>query len=170
MMTFVPPEAMVGGKRRATSGVTVVSARTSRNTDKKMIGVALDAISATQQSTVLLTVTFPCTIQGLRWNMAIIQDAGTGNCEFHWAIVVLRDGLTLPVMSVGDGATLYQPEQDVLVYGVGIIDNNTASYPFAGSTKTMRKLMGGDRLVFIAKGVATNFSRIRGVIQFFCKT
>ncbi len=169
MEVFTEP-MIVGGKRRRTSTVVVGTARTSRNTDKKMIGVALDSISATQQSTILLTVTFPCTIQGLRWSLAVIQDAGTGNCEFHWAIVVLRDGLTLPVMSVGDGATLYQPEQDVLVYGVGVIDNNVSSYPFNGSTKTMRKLMGGDRLIFIAKGVATNFSRMRGVVQFFCKT
>ncbi len=73
-------------------------------------------------------------------------------------------------MAISDAAAFYEPEQNCLVYGTSFIDNNTAHTHAAGSTKTMRKMMGGDELIFIAKGTATNTSAMISVIQFFCKT
>ena len=75
-------------------------------------------------------------------------------------------------MAISDAGTLYEPEQNVMAYGRGI---NTASavatgMHYNGSTKTMRKLMGGDKLVFIMLGEATNTSSLEGCFQFFCKT
>jgi len=141
-----------------------------RPVDKNLIAIAQTAIDATDQSTTLVTATFPCTIVGLRWDFSIIQTAGTGICTYYWAIVILRDGLTLPTLAISDGSTFYNPEQDVMAFGATTIDNNTQTKQYMGSTKTMRKMMGGDKLIFISKGVATNTSRVDGVIQFFCKT
>jgi len=141
-----------------------------RPVDKNLIAIAQTAIDATDQTTTLVTATFPCTIVGLRWDFSIIQTAGTGICTYYWAIVILRDGLTQPTIAISDGSTFYNPEQDVMAFGATSIDNNTQTKQYMGSTKTMRKMMGGDKLIFISKGVATNTSRVDGVIQFFCKT
>ncbi len=141
-----------------------------RPVDKNLISILLSALDATQQTVTLVTATFPCTIVGLRWNMSHIQSASTGICDFAWAIVILRDGLTQPTLSTTSGSTFYNPEQDVMAFGVSTIDNNVQSNQWEGSTKTMRKMMGGDKLVFIGLGVATNTSRVSGVVQFFCKT
>ncbi len=141
-----------------------------RPIDKKIIVVNKDGVDATQVTTVLVTATFPCTIVGLRWNFSFIQGAGTGNCSFRWVIVLLKDGETIGTTSITDGADLYTPEQNVMTWGVGLIDNNIEHQRFDGDTKSMRKLMGGDRLVWILTGVATNTVSCRGAVQFFCKT
>jgi len=141
-----------------------------RPVDKNLIAIAITGLDATDQTTTLVTATFPCTIVGLRWDFSVIQTGGTGICTFHWCIVILRDGLTQPTIAVSDAATFYNPEQDVMAFGATSIDNNTQTKQYMGSTKTMRKMMGGDKLVFVCKGIATNTSRADGVIQFFCKT
>ena len=141
-----------------------------RPVDKQLTFIKKDGVDATDVATTLVTVTFPCTIVGLRWDMTFFQSAGTATATGSWAIVVLRDGVTQPTLAVSDAAQFYNPEQDVMSFGVYVIDNNTETKQFVGSTKTMRKMMGGDKLVFIMKGLATETSGARGVIQFFCKT
>ncbi len=141
-----------------------------RPVDKQLTSIFKDGVDGTQVATTLVTVTFPCTIVGLRWDIVAAQDAGTGLATGSWAIVVLRDGVTQPTIALSDASQFYNPEQDVMSFGQWAIDNNTHTVQNIGSTKTMRKMMGGDKLVFIAVGVATNTSAIRGVIQFFCKT
>jgi len=141
-----------------------------RPVDKQLVLVDKGTVDGTQVNTTLVTVTFPCTIVGIRWNLSVIQDAGTGNCTAAWCINVLRDGGTQKVMSLTDGATFFAPESDCLSFGVGLIDNNTVTLNWNGNTKTMRKMMGGDKLIFSALGLATNTHHVTGVIQFFCKT
>ncbi len=141
-----------------------------RPTDKNLVAIALAGVNATQQNTTLTTVTFPCTIVGIRWMIAVAQDAGTGAANSSWCINVLRDGGTQKNMSTSNGSTFFAPESDCLVFGFSIIDNNTETKIFEGSTKTMRKMMGGDKLIFSGLGIATSTSTFRGVIQFFCKT
>lgn len=157
------------GFKRARTGF-IEAPRTKRPIDKKLVAIATNAIAATQDVTQLISATFPCTITGLRWNLSFIQDAGTGACVIHWAIVIVRDGVTIDTLGVSSAAVFFNPEQNCLVFGAAMIDNNTQSKDFNGSTKTMRKLMGGDTLQFIHLGVATQTSGCRGVIQFFCKT
>ncbi len=144
--------------------------RVKRPVDKALINITKAAIAGSQVSTTLFTATFPCTIVGLRWHITMLQDAGTGATFDNWAIIILRDGQTADTLSTSDGATLYNPEQDVLTFGVMQIDNNTTTVSNVGETKTMRKMQGGDKLEWIAIGVATNTHTIRGTVQFFCKT
>ncbi len=144
-----------------------------RPVDKLLINVTHQSIDATQQNTVLTTATFPCTVVGLRWDISVAASAGTAHASYAWAIIILRDGVTVGALSIGDGTTFYAPEQDVLVYGRGFSTDESiqgGSNRYQGDTKTMRKLMGGDKLQFISKGEATNTSNIEGCIQFFCKT
>ncbi len=141
-----------------------------RPVDKKLVVINHSSLDGTQQNTTLVTVTFPCTIVGIRWSMSIIQTAGTGSASHGWCINVLRDGGTQKVLSLTDGSDFFTSESDCLAFGCGVIDNNTTTIVYNGSTKTMRKMMGGDKLIFSALGVATNSSAILGCIQFFCKT
>ncbi len=141
-----------------------------RPTDKNLVAIELTAIDGTQQNTTMTTVTFPCTIVGIRWNLTVAQGGGSGAAENYWCINVLRDGGTQKNMSTSNGATFFAPESDCLVYGVSMIDNHADTKIFEGSTKTMRKMMGGDKLILSTVGEATNTTVVRGVIQFFCKT
>ena len=156
-------------KRRRTDGV---SRRVSRPIDKSLV-VVNQSLSTTQQSTLLFSVTFPCTVVGLRW----VLDGTTstaGNNTFFWAIVLVRDGNTANTMLVADTNTLYEPEQNALAWGHGAprdVDagGGPAAVHVEGQTKTMRKLMIGDRIfmIQIAEAAVGNFE---GAVQFFCKT
>ncbi len=144
-----------------------------RPVDKNLIIVSQTSLDSTQQATVLATVTFPCTIVGLRWDISSATSAGTGIASIAWAIVKVSQGDTVNTLATGDGSTLYAPEQNVMTWGVGLnIPEDTIGHGLVwiGDTKTMRKMMGGDTLQFIARGEATNLQEIRGCIQFFCKT
>jgi len=142
-----------------------------RPIDKILVNVS-QSTDATQVSTTLLTATFPCTVVGLRWDLTVLTDAGTGRGVYSWVIVIVRDGVTASQMSHTDGATIYAPEQDVMAFGKGVnqITGLTDGHQYNGSTKTMRKLMGGDKLQFLAKGEATDTQSFVGGIQFFCKS
>ena len=107
---------------------------------------------------------------GLRWDISVIQEAGTANCFGSWAIVREAQGQLIDALAVTDGSSLYDPEQNVLAFGNWLIDNNTNHEKWFGGTKAMRKLAVGDRLIFIAVGTGTNTSQLRAQIQFFCKT
>ena len=144
--------------------------RVRRPIDKDIISVALGTIDATQSSLTLTTAVFPCTVTGLRWNFSTNQDGGTGLMAGFWAIVFLAEGQVLDTLTTTNGSSFYQPEQDVLTYGVSSIENNSETKEHEGTTKTMRKLKVGDRLVLVALGVATQTHTLRGMVQFFCKT
>ena len=157
--------------------MVVVPGRTfagRRPVDKAIIVVAKPTLSNSQASTDLVTATFPCTVVGLRWSFTA-QDAGNSDNGIFWAIVILRDGETADTLTTSDAGTLYNPEQNVLTWGVSsVLAQNTTTGPaqvrWDGDTKTMRKLMGGDKLVFIAITTAAANVNLRGCVQFFCKT
>ena len=157
-------------RRRTSSGFS-----TKRPIDKTLVFITDDTIGLTQVSTTLLTAATACTMVGLRWNMASFKDGGTGGNigNFEWAIVLVEDGNTLNNASVGNGGSFYDPEQNVLAFGVapnlasteGVVPN-----PIVGNTKTMRKLRIGDSIRLLTKGQNTETSGIRGIIQLFCKS
>ncbi len=165
---------MASRKRRRTTPV-VVSKSAVRPIDKQLINVAGAALDATQDEVTLFTTTFPATITGLRWSMGFIQDAGTAETACKWAIIVARDQIAASALVLTSGSSMYQPEQNVLAYGSAISDLPTAAgwtgaTRFEGSTKTMRKLQTGDKILFIAKGEATNTWAYDGTVQFFVKS
>lgn len=146
----------------------------SRPIDKNIISIG-HAMGSAQIETVMKTTTFPCTIVGIRWALSAQATITTGATNVHWAIVVVRDGNSTSIMSAADGTDFYTPEQDVLAFGVSRFpDADLGTGPtvvaWEGSTKTMRKLMGGDVLNFITLGSIAGIGSFSGIVQFFCKS
>ncbi len=144
-----------------------------RPVDKLIVCINKGTVGASQLTTTLTTVTFPCTIVGLRWNIAAVASAGTGAPQFTWAIVHVHDGHSPNTLVSSDAGALYQPEQDVMTWGAAIgAPEDTTGGPlmWEGASKTGRKMMGGDTLQFLCIGEATNTAHCFGAVQFFCKT
>ncbi len=156
---------IIEDKRQRTS----TFARARRNTNKEIIAVFDNFQDSTPSQLELNLCTFPYTLTGLRWSLSVAQDAGTGTAVFNWAIVIVPDGETADSMVRTTGATFYRPEKNCLVFGNGMIENNTETKDFTGTTKTMRKMMTGDSLVFTFAGITTQTTEVRGIIQFFQK-
>lgn len=147
---------------------------TTRPIDKNIVGIALLATTS-QVQTILQTQTFPGTVVGIRWDIALRNNHASVNDFVKWAIVIVRDGNSASTLAGGNAAELYQPEQDVLTWGYHwLSDPDSGSGPetahISGETKTMRKLMGGDQLMFIILGGAVDAVQVRGAVQFFIKT
>ena len=155
-------------RRRTQSGFS-----TKRPIDKSLIFVEDDALTVRQTITTLIAPPSACTMVGLRWVIASVKDTGTSGIisNFTWAIVLVRDGNSANALSITNGNEFYQPEQNVLAFGVAPSTNDTnQSLLQEGNTKTMRKLLIRDSIVFIAKGQNTETTSYRGIIQIFCKS
>ncbi len=129
-------------------------------------------VSATQLQTDLITATFPCTITGLRWDLSCLSEHNAVD-NIAWAIVIIKQGNTASQIGLGDSGSFYNPETDCLAFGLKALDADAQgsgySHSWTGSTKTMRKLMGGDKLAIIMKGSVGAVKNVFGCIQFFCK-
>ncbi len=165
---------MSSTKRLRTGETVVVQQRApKRPITKEIVYVLKAGVAGTQVTTTLFTATFPCTIAGLRWNISALADGGSANSSIAWAIVKVTEGNTVNTLAVSDAPTLYAPEQECIVWGVALphaanLGGNSEFW--SGTTKVMRKMQGGDTLVFIALSEATNTCELRGAIQFFCRT
>ncbi len=173
-MSFTGPIIYEPPSKRPRPGSTYMpihAVHSGGHASKFLVNVALGSIVAAQQTTTLVTITLPGTMQGLRWELSGLRDAGTGVSTLRWAIVRVQQGHSVSTLATSDGSTLYQPEQEVLTFGVGTGTSN-ASTPqtYSGVTKTMRKMRAGDTLVLAAIGEATNAWRLTGTVQFFMKT
>lgn len=125
-------------------------------------------------------VTRPLTVSGLRWQFTHQMNAAvTGLALCKWVIWVRRKGQALPTWAlagagVGDScATL--DENNVLVWGAGIVNETDNLKHYEGATKTQRKLAVGDQLCFSficadGTGAGTGTGRIFGVVQTFYKS
>lgn len=146
--------------------------KANRPTDKSLVGVLLtpDAMKK-QENATLITATFPCTAQGLRWDFTVTN--GHAGAEIgEWAIILLKESEAVGNIGIANQMDFYAPEQNVLAFGaisVGPNSGQDAIRHISGSTKTMRKLMAGDRLMFQCK-TNTDSLTYRGIVQFFCKS
>ncbi len=147
-----------------------VIARVRRPIDKEIVVVFKTGLVGTQAVTTLKTTTFPCTITGLRWDIEAAQIAGTAVSKIAWAIVLVPEGDAINTLVISDAGSLYSPEQNVMAFGMGLPQTTSNGSRFQGSTKTMRKMRGGDLLQFVAVSEATNSLDVFGAIQFFCKS
>ena len=162
-------------KRRR--GATGPIAR-ARPIDKVLTFISLGNITSTQQITTIFTCTTACTIVGLRWAFFAEGDLGTTG-QFHdliWAFVVVRDGENVTALNRTNEAKFYAPEQNCMAFGIqtsrASISSSTGiqTPTVTDKCKTMRKLLVGDKLVFVTKGNSTDTSRVEGITQLFCKT
>jgi len=160
-------------KRRFVSSTTTPR----RPIDKEIKSVFHQTVNGVQDNTVLKTTTFPCTIVGLRWEITALMQITSSQTQIAWVIVVVRDGDAPNSISFSNGSNFYQPEQNVLTWGLTELaagtqtDANPPKRVWRGDTKTMRKLKQGDQLFFTSLGgPATVGPHIHGVVQFFCKS
>ncbi len=144
---------------------------TKRPIDKKMINIWHGSVDNSQHQTVLQTFTFPGTITGLRCSICVEKVLGTAVGRAKWAIVIVRESQTAGALAVGNATTFYLPETDCLMFGhfnTHLVSNTTC---WDQSTKTMRKMQGGDQLLFLCHAEsATEEFDFGGVIQWFVKT
>jgi len=163
----------MAGKRRRRS---VMLTRKVRPKDKQIIGVSLNPAFTVvpapvqQMNRIIYTWTFPGTITGLRWNFSFYDTTGTQ--AILWVITVQRQGV--PSQIIAGTGTVYTPEQNVLAWGMGSCNNHTdgtaSRYVSEGTSKAMRKMMGGDQLYLsYATSGAPGGSGLKlvGAIQFF---
>jgi len=137
----------------------------------------MESESPAQVSTTLFTATYPGTLFGLRWVHTTMSEESANGGLFHWVLTIVADGQTLSTMSVGNGDTLYKPEQDVMAFGAVRFTQRDHAGPHAfvleGSVKTKRKLRVGDSLVFAlfpsGFGLNVDDTHWDSVIQFFVK-
>lgn len=130
--------------------------------------------------TLLSGMNFPGTVVGFKWFLnACIEGAAaatTGVVPIAWAIVRLRQGNQVGSTDIAsNGDTYYPTEQDVMASGSFLLlPGHVSQTPCEGQTKTMRKLMAGDKIVFTWEAYnpyqAGTTAKIFGQIQYFYKT
>ena len=147
-----------------------------RQVEKKQTNLAVTITGSAQDDTVLMTVVDPVTVGGFIWdlNSTAVTDPASGPGYAYWAIVVVREGVTVGTLGVANGSPPYQPEENCIVaagVNVGDIGLGTAiGHQHQGRSKTMRKLKGGDTVHFIMRGSqATQVMTTIGVVTFFAK-
>lgn len=159
------------GSQGGRSGPVVVQTQGRRPIDKQIIVVAKQ-VTNTQGATELYTVTFPGTMVGLRWDFSHIATT-TAPARIWWAIVVVKDGLSASTMTTSDAGSFYQPESNCVAFGASYVTGNAQGNALAhehGSTKAMRKLQNGDKLVAVYVSDIVNGTGLSGICQFFIKS
>jgi len=161
-----------------------------RPIDKNIISVAtqldISAASTTVQGTPVTLapqggggMTFPGTFTGLQWALDFITSSTAPTvlvAQYAWAIVRLRQGNSIQNIDLTSGNNFYTPEQDIIACGMGLSQPGTNSTHIEGKTKSMRKLMAGDKVQFrftaigSAVVVAGLTAFCAGEIQFFYRT
>lgn len=152
----------------------VDTAHARRPIDKQI--VVINKSQATAQSAgILFNAPFPTTVTGIRWEITTVYVGTVTPGFFHWAIILLPDGVAAAgALSFTDLTAFYQPEQHVLVWGIhsspeADLSNGNTLTSSSGTTKTMRKMRIGDELLFICDANAATFE-VQGAVQFFLKT
>ncbi len=162
----------MSSKRRRTAGGARFHAagHTKRPIDKKIITIET-SVGDTQVPIQMVSATFPCTVVGIRWEVSITNSSDDHN-TFVWALVLVKEGTAVDTLGLSSGAAMYNPEQNVLTWGVhnSVQQATDIGFNWTGDTKTMRKLQGGDQIQFIAISGETGGHELVAVVQFFCKT
>ena len=149
-----------GGARRVTR----------RPITKEVLCVVLTSVAAAQATSVLYTATFPVTMVGLRWDLAIGGGFNALIGNYAWAIVFVPEGTGVSTLAQGNLAPIYLPEQHVIAFGRGVTSSSVPLITYNSNTKAMRKFQTGDQLVFVLSGETDpKFAEVHGAIQFFMK-
>jgi len=145
--------------------------RKNRKINKELIYIDHPITNTTQVASVLINITYPCTLVGLRWDL-LYSCSSTSDVVVTWCIVKVPDTTSASTMSQTDETSFYRPENDVLTFGItGATSNDGNRGPglehVTGSIKTKRKMQVNDDLTFLTKAANTSVSTLRGIIQFF---
>ena len=149
--------------RSASNGAVIINKAAKRPVDKKVITVAKSGITTTAVTTTLFTAAAPCTLNGL-----IFSCGASPSGPLYWFVIRVDEGDTTNAISVTDGNASYTPESDILLSGVFPV-NATVSTPInLATTHAKRKLMIGDRIIFVAR-TSTSTANFDGICTMFFK-
>lgn len=145
--------------------------RARRDIGKFLVNVSPGTaiLNSQEFTTIMPAATQPGTVTGLRWDLSFTA-TGVGICEYVWAIVKLKSGVSTPTLSLTDGANIASDLQSVIAFGCGVARAAGEIPEEHGNTKSMRKMYNGDKLLLIVKGVGTASMAPRGTVQFFYRT
>ena len=149
--------------------VKISGPKAKRPIDKRIITLSQN-MDNSQDNVTLFTCTFPCTLLGLRVNIA--SEISTVNTNWGLAVIsVVQDGTTPGAIDLTTGNSSYEPEQNVMWGGVFpgyAVHVQAAWYPDV--IKTKRKMKVGDSLVLSCLGAGANVQVLRGMITYFIMT
>jgi len=158
-------------KRARPTSTATSGRRAKRPIDKKMMRVLFTDLNTTQQNLDLYpAASFPGTLTGIRWSIGAVAEAGASPTQLSWLIVVVPAGTTVGTVNMANGDSAYDPEQNVIAFGSTALLTTATHAQWDGTTKGMRKLKAGDKLVFTARSIATQEITLCGTVQFFYKT
>ena len=142
-------------KRRRMDNSGNYNYNTPRPYNKKVVNVA-QSPSTTQASVQLssFTISYPRTFKLSSISISAIGN-GTAATTVRWAILKVPDGYTENTISMTNGASLYDPESDILAFGVFNLadsDSGTGSTTAYDNIKVSasRKLQQGDEIAFVS--------------------
>ena len=124
----------------------------------------------TQTDTTFHVAVAPCTVTGLRLTFALVNNAANLNI-LKYAVLRLRENLPFPTLASTSLVNFIMPESEVMLQGViscGNAVGDTPGYDTTYHTKSMRKLMEGDRVVLVTDANAATII-VEGTMQFFLK-
>lgn len=123
------------------------------------------------------TVNRPLTVSGLRWMIDFGTTAAAAAQFVKWVIWIRRKNQSIPSIPIPAPGAVQDSfssidENNVLVWGTGVVATNSGSKAFEGATKTQRKMQVGDQLVFsyYVGGTGTDAVLGIGTIQTFYKS
>ncbi len=128
-------------------------------------------VTTSQASRTLLTVTFPCTLKNILYNLSASTQSSTANGTLFWAVVYAGDGNTANTISITDNNVFYAPEQDVLAFGVAKMQQNdieeSSVVQWQRQIKTSTSMRSGDTIRMIA--ISNNPTMtLTGAIRLLC--
>lgn len=154
MLAFLTP--LKGGPATKTRVFKRYNRRKSVN--QKILTSVSHIISSVQVSTNIFIATQGCRVGGIRWSLSCASQQ-SGNGEYAWAIVYVPEGrnpLTLEIgtpSSANTARQLYMAADNVLACGLLLIDNVLMGARTEGSSKAVRRMHEGDRIVLIMRRV-----------------
>lgn len=174
------------GRKRSRNSTALVNVQKKRPIGKNLKSATIAYSYATQLNLDLYTCTYPATITGLRWTIGVRNNGATA-AQGLWIIYRLKEGQGAFGISVNASiGNLTTPEQEVLATGLLVTSDSNVSGQggtgpctdkVMGETKSMRKLMGGDKIVFSFLGTHNASSGnqpatgvVSVLVQFFDKS
>jgi hypothetical protein len=121
-------------------------------TDRQLYNIHSQITTAVQTQINLLTIgTAPCTLSGFRWKL--VSDF-VGQMAFM--LIILREGQTIPstTISLTNGVSLWQPEEDVVMWGKHFRSASTDTMQqYIEGTNKSYKMSTGSVLALLYYGV-----------------
>ena len=145
-------------------------AKSNRPKDKFAINQSATNQGTTQTSSPFRTASVAETFTGGVIIGSVTRGSATGTGFLVLLCILLRDGVSTPVVTLTTGASLLKPEADILwarIFQFTGSANQDHGFIFVDKIKTKRKLQEGDRIQFIADASIANLANYAATLSGF---